>query len=268
MELHIILFLLIGGCAAGFIAGLLGVGGGLIVVPMTLWVLSLQGLSPENAQHIAIGTSFGVMVFTTFMGVVAQHRRKAIDWQTVKAMLIGTAVGTLSGATIAGYIPSKPLQIFFIVFCYAIAIKTFFYRQPKAVRTLPSTLGLAGMGSGVGLISSLLGIGGGVLNVPFLLFCSVPIKNAVGVSAAITFFIGLFGFVGYAFSGWSADSLPPYSLGYCNLPMMASFAATAMIFAPLGVKVSHRLSESMLKKCFVTLVLTVATKMLWEWLQS
>lgn len=273
MEPQIIILLLLAGCAAGFTAGLLGVGGGLIVVPMALWALEWQQLKIEHAQQVAIATSFGVMIFTTFMSMLAQHKRKAINWLVVRAMLFGSGVGVLSGAVVAGYLSSVGLQIFFVIFCYAIAIRTFFQRQletanqQQAIKTkssaLPPTWGLSSASGGVGLVSSLLGIGGGVLNVPLLLFFKVPIKNAIGISTAMTFFIAVFGFIGYVYSGWQVSGLPPYSLGYCNLPMVACFALTTVIFAPLGVKVSHQLPDSMLKKCFAILVAIVATKMLW-----
>lgn len=274
MDIQIIAMLLLAGAAAGFTAGLLGVGGGLIVVPLSLWALKLQGFQGTDAQQIAIGTSFGVMVFTTLMSMLAQHKRRAIDWTVVRAMLLGTAIGTLFGALVAGAIPSRYLQIFFVIFAYTVAVRSFSNAKsntakpnstkPNTARTLPPPSGLAAVSSGIGLISSLLGIGGGVLNVPFLSFCSVPMKNAVGISAAMTFFIAVFGAAGYVYSGWYTTHLPPYSLGYCNVPMIAGFAVTSMIFAPFGVKISHQLSEAMLKRCFALLAVTVATQMLWE----
>lgn len=272
MTIQVVLLLWLAGAAAGFTAGLLGVGGGLIVVPLSLWALSLQGFNATDAQHIAIGTSFGVMLFTTLMSMLAQQKRRAIDWAVVQAMLFGTAIGTLVGAAVAGFISSRNLQIFFVIFAYAVAVKSILRDQPEAAsrsaRQLPSRWGLTGVSSGVGLISSLLGIGGGVLNVPFLSFCSVPMKNAVGISSAMTFFIAVFGVVGYVYSGWSETHLPPYSLGYCNVPLIISFAVTSMIFAPLGVKISHQLSESTLKKCFALLSAIVGTQVLWEVIHS
>lgn len=266
MEAQIVIWLLITGCGAGFIAGLLGVGGGLIVVPITLWALGVQNIISDNAQHIAIGTSFGVMVFTTFMSMFSQHKRRAINWHIVKAMLTGIAIGTLFGSVIASHIPSQALQILFIVFCYLVAVRTFIPYRHQSTRQLPPTWGLASVGSGVGVVSSLLGIGGGVMNVPFLLFCNVPAKNAVGISAAITFFIAIFGAIGYVYSGWSVNDLPPYSLGYINLPITATLTITAIFCSPLGVKVSHQLPEAWLKKAFGVLMLVVATRMLLSWL--
>lgn len=160
MTIYIISLLLLAGVAAGFTAGLLGVGGGLIVVPLSLWALNLQGFQGDDAQHIAIGTSFGVMLFTTLMGTLAQHKRRAIDWAVVRAMLFGTAIGTLLGSAVAGYIPSRFLQIFFVIFAYAVAVKSFSRPSKKtnsqndnanlkSVRQLPSTWGLTGAGSGV-----------------------------------------------------------------------------------------------------------------------
>lgn len=263
MSTQIIFFLIVAGCFSGFIAGLLGVGGGIIVVPVTLWALELQGITHSNTQHIAIGTSFGVMLFTTCASMLAQHKNKVIIWPIVKAMVIGTSAGTVIGSAMANYIPSKHLQILFVVFCYAIAAKTFFHNQPpKAHANLPKPKILTTSGFGIGFVSSLLGIGGGVLNVPFLLFFSVPMKNAVGISSAISFFISLFGFASYVYLGWSVNGLPPYSLGYTNLPITAAMAIATIVFAPLGVKASHKLPASILKKVFAILVLVVGTKIL------
>lgn len=270
MEIHIILLLILTGSCAGFLAGLLGLGGGIIVIPITLWVLELQGLHADNTHHIAIGTSFGVMMFTTLTSVWAQHKRKAIIWSIVKLIVVGTAIGTLIGSTIASYISGKNLQILFVLFCYIIAARTFLQKQPQAATTIPTTLPkpavLSGAGFGMGVISSLLGIGGGVMNVPFLLFYNVPMKNAVGISSAISFCVSIFGFVSYVYFGLSDNNLPPYSLGYCNVPIMACLAVATIIFAPLGVKMAHKLPAPILKKIFATLVLVVGTKILWSWL--
>lgn len=263
MSTQIIFFLIIAGCFSGFIAGLLGVGGGIIVVPVTLWALELQGITHNNIQHIAIGTSFGVMLFTTFSSMLAQQKNKVVIWSVVKSMVIGTSIGTIIGSTMANYIPSKNLQILFVVFCYAIATKTFFHNKvTKGYSELPKNKLLTASGFSIGLVSSLLGIGGGVLNVPFLLFFSVPMKNAVGISSTISFFISIFGFISYVYLGWSVNGLPPYSLGYTNLPITATMAIATIVFAPLGVKASHKLPASILKKIFAVLVLVVGTKIL------
>ena len=166
----IILALLAVGSAAGFIAGLFGVGGGTLVVPVVLWTLQLQGISSHPyAQHLAIGTSFAVMVFTTFSSMYAQHKKSAIDWQTVRRMTPSMIFGVLIGAVTAKYMPTRALQIFFISFLTLIALKTLTDSKPKASRHLPALPGLSAVGTLFGAASSWVGIGGGSLSVPFLM---------------------------------------------------------------------------------------------------
>ena len=158
----IILALLAVGSAAGFIAGLFGVGGGTLVVPVVLWTLQLQGIgSHPYAQHLAIGTSFAVMVFTTFSSMYAQHKKSAIDWQTVRRMTPSMIFGVLIGAVTAKYMPTRALQIFFIAFLTLIALKTLTDSKPKASRHLPALPGLSAVGTLFGAASSWVGIGGG-----------------------------------------------------------------------------------------------------------
>lgn len=266
MDIQIIVILLIAGSVAGFTAGLLGIGGGLVVIPITLAVAHWLKFPLEHLQHIAVGTSFGVMIFTTFVSMMTQHKRKAINWHIAKLMILGSVIGTLLGSFVATYIPGKELQIIFVVFCYVIAIKTFINRKIEQEGNVPSKKTLSGYGGLVGFVSAILGIGGGVLNVPFLLYHHIDIKKAVGISSAISFAIGLFGFVGYTYSGWNISNLPEYSFGYCNIPIALTLALTAMIFAPIGVKFSHRLPKAKLQITFAILMLIVATQILWKWI--
>lgn len=267
MDLQIVLLLLLAGSVAGFVAGLLGIGGGLVVIPIVLMVAPWQHFPLEHTQHIAVGTSFGVMIFTTFVSMMTQKKRRAINWTTTKYMVIGSVVGALLGTAVAAYISGKQLQIVFVAFCYIVAFKTFFNKAAKQEDRPVRPKVLSGYGALVGFVSSILGIGGGVLNVPFLLYHKIDIKKAVGISSAISFFIGLFGFIGYTYSGWLVSGLPAYSFGYCHLPTALSLALTAIIFAPIGVKVSHQLPRKHLQTAFSILMLVVATQILWKWLQ-
>lgn len=198
---------------------------------------------------------------------MTQQKRKAINWTVTKFMVGGSILGALLGSMVAAYIPGKELQILFVVFCYAVAGKTFINKEVKQQSDIPKKRVLGGYGGLVGFVSSILGIGGGVLNVPFLLYHNLPMKNAVGISSAISFFIGAFGFVGYTYSGWGVANLPPYSFGYCNIPITICLAITSMIFAPIGVKVAHKLSANVLQKIFAVLMIIVATQILWKWLE-
>lgn len=260
-----ILFTMIAvGLFAGFVAGLFGVGGGTVLVPVVLWVLQMQGFTElAHAQHIAVATSFSVMVFTSFSSAWSQYRKQAIDWNVFFGMTPGVILGVIAGATIARFLPNHGLQLFFIFFIIAVGLHTLSGKKPKPSRHLPNKKGLFGVGSIFGILSSWVGIGGGSLTVPFLTFCNVPIHRAVGTSAALGWPIALMGAIGYCVAGLDKTNLPPHSLGFIYLPVVAILAIGTIIGAPLGVKMSHRLPADKLKKAFGILMLLIAARMIW-----
>lgn len=265
LELEIILLLLLAGSAAGLIAGLFGVGGGIVVIPVTLWVLDIQGVSSEYIQHLAIGTSFFVMMFTTFVSSWGHYRKKSIRWDILKPMVPGIILGSVGGSLLASLIPSRGLQYVFIIFAYAISLKTLIGFNPKSSWSLPGAAGIFGIGSFIGSVSSLLGIGGGVFNVPFMLSCKVPVKQAIGTSAALSWGIAITGAISYLVSGLKVDNLPEGSLGFCYLPIALVLVVTTSIFAPLGVRLAHRLSSERLQIVFGILLFAVTTQILFKW---
>lgn len=264
-DLHMIPVMLAVGGFAGFIAGLLGVGGGMIIVPVVLWVFQMQGMENiAHAQHLAVGTSFAVMVFTTFSSMMAQNRKGAVDWQVVKRMAPGMIFGVLLGSFIAKHIANGALQVFFIVFTVAVAVKTLADAKPKPSRSLPGRAGLGGVGTLFGVVSSWVGIGGGSLSVPFLMYCNVPVHKAVGTSAGLAWPIALAGAAGYLYSGWNVDGLPAGSFGFWYLPAVAVLSVATVLCAPLGVKAAHKLPPEKLKLAFGLLLLAIAGRMLWR----
>lgn len=263
-SIDLILALIAAGAAAGFLAGLLGVGGGTIIVPIVLWLLHKQGIVSHFSQHIALGTSFAIMLFTSLSSALAQHRRKAINWQIVRYLAPAMIVGSLIGASLAKYLPAKFLQIFFIVFLYVIAIQMLLKLKPKPTRQLPQPVGLFGCGNIIGLLSSWVGIGGGSLSVPFMTYCNVPIHTATGTSAALGWAMSMSGFVGYVVTGWNVNGLPENTLGFVYLPAVAVLAICTMTIAPLGVKVAHKLSPDKLKMAMGVLLFIIATQMAWK----
>jgi len=265
LELEIVLLLLLAGSAAGFIAGLFGVGGGIVVIPVTLWVFDMQGISSEYIQHLAIGTSFSVMMFTTFFSSWGHYRKKSIRWDILKPMIPGIILGSIGESLLASHIPSRGLQIVFIVFAYGISLKTLIGFNPRSSWSLPGTVGIFGVGSLIGSVSSLLGIGGGVFNVPFMLSCKVPVKQAIGTSSALSWGIAFTGAISYLFSGLGVDHLPEGSLGFCYLPIALVLVVSTSIFAPLGVRLAHRWSSERLQIIFGILLIAVTTQILFEW---
>ncbi len=263
-NIEMILVMLAVGSIAGFIAGLLGIGGGMIIVPVVLWVLQMKGLgSIEHAQHLAVGTSFAIMVFTTFSSVMAQQRKGSVDWAVVRRMAPGMVVGVIIGSMLAKRLSNEALQVFFIVFVVLVALKTLTDAKPKPTRSLPGPAGLAAVGSLFGMASSWVGIGGGSLSVPFMLYCNVPVRTAVGTSAGLAWPIAVAGAVGYLYSGWNVAGLPEGTLGFWYLPAVAVLSVATMLFAPLGVKAAHKLPPEKLKLAFGVLLLVIAARMLW-----
>ena len=263
-NIEMILVMLAVGSIAGFIAGLLGIGGGMIIVPVVLWVLQMKGLGGiEHAQHLVVGTSFAIMVFTTFSSVMAQQRKGSVDWAVVRRMAPGMVVGVMIGSMLAKRLSNEALQVFFIVFVVLVALKTLTDAKPKPTRSLPGPAGLAAVGSLFGMASSWVGIGGGSLSVPFMLYCNVPVRTAVGTSAGLAWPIAVAGAVGYLYSGWNVAGLPEGTLGFWYLPAVAVLSVATMLFAPLGVKAAHKLPPEKLKLAFGLLLLVIAARMLW-----
>ena len=263
-NIEMILVMLAVGSIAGFIAGLLGIGGGMIIVPVVLWVLQMKGLGGiEHAQHLAVGTSFAIMVFTTFSSVMAQQRKGSVDWAVVRRMAPGMVVGVIIGSMLAKRLSNEALQVFFIVFVVLVALKTLTDAKPKPTRSLPGPAGLAAVGSLFGMASSWVGIGGGSLSVPFMLYCNVPVRTAVGTLAGLAWPIAVAGAVGYLYSGWNVAGLPEGTLGFWYLPAVAVLSVATMLFAPLGVKAAHKLPPEKLKLAFGLLLLVIAARMLW-----
>ena len=264
-NIEIILIMLAVGSFTGFVAGLLGIGGGMIIVPVVLWVLQMQGLGDlEHAQHLAVGTSFAVMVFTMFSSMLAQHRKSMVDWKVVRRMAPAMVAGVFIGSFIAKHISNEGLQIFFVIFTTLVALKTLSGMKPKSSRSLPGPLGLNMIGALFGIISSWVGIGGGSLSVPFMLYCNIPVQKAVAISASLGWFIALTGAAGYLISGWQVAGLPAGTLGFWYLPVAAILAVATIVFAPLGVKVSHKLPPEKLRLAFGILLLVIAARMLWD----
>ena len=186
------------GLAVGFLAGLLGIGGGMVMVPMLVLVFTAKGFPPQHMMHLALATALATIVFTSITSVRAHHRHGGVDWTVARAMAPGIVAGALATALVAGLIPNRPLAIFFTGFMFYAAAQMFVEIKPRAARHLPGRAGLVAVGAGIGGLSSLLAAGGAFLSIPFLAWCNVPLKRAIGTAAANGFPIALAGTVGYA----------------------------------------------------------------------
>jgi uncharacterized membrane protein YfcA len=263
MSALALLAYLAAGATAGFLAGLLGVGGGLIIVPILVSVFAWQGVPFKHLLHLALGTSLASIVFTSLSSVRAHHAHGAVQWPVVRRMSAGLALGTLAGAGLAAQVPTFGLKVCFIVFAVVVAVQMLSGFKPKPSRTLPGTVGLNAVGALIGGVSSFVGIGGGSMSVPFLTLCNLPMPKAVGTSAALGFPIALGGLAGYALAGLQANHLPPGSFGFIYLPALACLVLSSFITAPLGACLAHRLPVTQLKKVFAGLLLVMAAKMFW-----
>lgn len=252
------------GAVAGILAGLLGVGGGIVIVPMLAVILPLQGVDPDYVQHMALGTSLASIIITSISSTRAHNSRGAVRWDIWKIITPGILIGTFSGGVMAAHLPTLFLKAFFVGFLYFVAVQMLLDFKPKASRDLPGALGTSGVGGVIGLVSSFVGIGGGTLSVPFMAFCNVPMHTAVGTSAAIGFPIAVAGTLGYIVGGWSMPGLPPAALGYVHMLAFAGLASASFFTAPLGAKLAHSLPVKTLKRGFAIFLLLMASRMLWS----
>ncbi len=262
--LEVLALYLVVGAIAGVLAGLLGIGGGLVIVPMLVFCMELQNLPNELIMHLALGTSMASIVFTSVSSFMAHHRRGAVEWSVVRRVVAGILVGTFLGTFIAAGLSTAWLKGFFVVFLYFVCYQMLSGKKPKPSRQLPGMAGMFGAGNVIGVVSSLVGIGGGTLSVPFMVWHNIPIHRAIGTSAAIGFPIAVAGTVGYITNGWGVENLPPFSLGYVSLTALVAIAVMSVLTAPLGVRLAHSLPVDKLKRAFAVILFVVGTKMLFS----
>ncbi|MGD9849320.1 sulfite exporter TauE/SafE family protein [Desulfuromonas thiophila] len=256
------LFYLATGAIAGVMAGLLGVGGGVIIVPLLAFAFSSQQMPESYILHLALGTSLASILFTSLSSLRAHHARGAVHWAAVRAIAPGILTGTFAGSYLAAQLSSRFLSIFFVSFLFYVAVQMLRNKRPHPGRELPGFAGMFGAGSLIGGVSSLVGIGGGSLSVPFLVWCNLPLHRAVGSSAAIGFPIALAGASGYLLNGLAVTNLPGGSLGFIYLPALAGIALASVLTAPLGARLAHSLPVTRLKKVFALFLVLMGTRML------
>jgi uncharacterized protein len=254
-------YLLIG-AAVGFLAGLLGIGGGMVMVPMLVFVFKAKGFPAEHMMHLSLATSMATIVFTSLSSVRAHHSHDAVDWRVARAMAPGIVAGALAATLVTGFVPTRPLAVFFAVFMLYASLQMFFEAKPKPSRQLPGAAGLFGVGAGIGALSSVLAAGGAFLSIPFLARCNVPLKRAIGTAAANGFPIAVAGAAGYVLNGLRVEGLPAGCFGYIYLPALAFIVAASMPLAPLGARLAHRLPVKRLRIVFAFLLLGLALRML------
>lgn len=262
MDFYLIISLLILGACTGLFAGLFGIGGGGIMVPILTLLFVQHQFPAEHILHMALATSMAAIVPTAIASLRAHHKHKAVLWSVVIKITPGILLGTFAGTFLASYLSAKPLAIFFSCFMGLVALQMMINRKPKPTQQLPDSLATAAAGSGIGAISALVAIGGGTLTVPFLVWCNVTLPVAIGTSAAVGLPIALAGATGYMVNGWNITGLPAYTLGYVFWPAVLLMAAMSFITAPLGAMLAHRLPVNLLKKLFALLLIGLSIQML------
>ena len=262
MNFTVILAFLVLGALVGFAAGLLGIGGGLLLVPCLTLLFAPAGVPGARLVHMAIATSLATIMFTSVSSVLAHHRRGAVLWPVVKMLVPGILAGSWIGPWIGKQLSSASLAMLFALFVVGFATQMLRDRAPAASRELPGALGMLGAGGVIGILSGLVGVGGAFISVPFMTWCNVRIHNAVGTSAALGFPIAFAGTLSNITYGMKTPGLPPGSLGFVFLPALLLVSLASVFTAPLGARTAHRLPVKALKKVFAVTMLALAGYML------
>jgi uncharacterized membrane protein YfcA len=262
MEWWVVYLLM--GLFVGFFAGLLGIGGGLILVTLMVYLFTVQGFPEDRLLHLALGTSIASIIFTSISSLLAHHKHGAVRWDILRMAVPGLIVGTLLGTVVADQLKSKYLAIFFVIFVYYSAAQMFANVKPKPTRQLPGRAGMTAVAVVVGLVSSLVGVGGGVMTIPLMNLSNVPMRQTIGTSAALGLPIAIAGTVGFIFTGLGKDHLPALSVGYVYLPALVGIVIGTFITVPWGAKMAHSMPVTRLQKIFAVILFILATRMLWS----
>ena len=254
--------MLLSGCVAGVFAGLLGVGGGIVIVPIMEVALSFVGVDPAIRMHIAVATSLAIIIPTSISSSLAHHRRDAVDLELVKRWAVFVLIGALAGTWVAAQVHSRVLAAVFATFAFLIGLKMSLRPDDKPMRDdVPQNAAVSVLPTGIGFFSSMMGIGGGTFSVMILTLFGKPIHRAVGTAALFGLIIALPGTIGFIIGGWGQEGLPQFSLGYVSLVGFALIAPATVLCAPLGARIAHGLSRRQLNLVFGVFLLVAAIRM-------
>lgn len=252
------------GVFGGLLAGLLGIGGGMILVPFMAMLFSAQGHPYGTLMQVCLATSMASIVFTSVSSARAHHRAGNVRWDLVKALAPGILVGCFVGSTVLSQLPTKFVKLFFACFLIYSATRMLLTVNAVTHRPMPNHHGLLGFGTVVGILSAMVGAGGGFMTVPFMTARGVPARQAIGTSSALGFPIAVFATLGFIINGWRVPNLPTPHLGYVYLPALLLIAIASMVCAPLGAKLTQKLPVQSLKKIFAVMLYLLAARMLWS----
>ncbi|MBU3711122.1 MAG: sulfite exporter TauE/SafE family protein [Limnohabitans sp.] len=269
LQLHVILELATLGICTGFLAGLLGIGGGMIMVPFLTILLSNKGVGADLAVKMAIATSMATIIFTSISSVRAHHKRGAVRWDLVKGLAPGIVLGSaIASVGVFAMLKGASLAIFFGLFVGFSATQMFLDKKPAPSRQMPGFGGQLAAGGVIGFLSGLVGAGGGFISVPFMAWCNIAIHNAVATSAALGFPIAVANVAGYVVSGLKVENLPSGAFGYIWVPALVVIALCSVFTAPLGAKAAHSLPVKKLKRIFASILYLLAAYMFYKGFSS
>ncbi len=257
--------LVLAGVLGGLVAGMLGVGGGIVVVPALYHVLGLVGIDENIRMHIAIGTSLATIIPTSLSSVRAHNARGAVDWDLLRKWAAPMVAGVLAGSLLAANVRGQVLAIVFACVALPVALHLALWGETKRIAgQLPQGAGGALLAALIGGVSTMMGIGGGTVGVPAMTLCGVPIHRAVGTASAFGAIISIPGTLGAILGGWGMMHLPPYSLGFVNLMGFALIAPASYFMAPIGAHLAHEMDKKRLRLVFAFFIAVTAGRMLWD----
>lgn len=253
------------GAVAGLAAGLFGIGGGIVIVPFLAWLLPAHDFPESLVMLVAVATSLATIVVTSVSSVIAHHRRGAVSWPTVWRLAPGLVAGSILGPMVARHLPVPVFKLLFGLFLWWVAARTLGWAQ-RGLERRPRRSGVAfaGFGTVIGLSSSVLGIGGGTLSVPYLLRNGYPMTQAIAVAGACGFPIAVVGTVTYLLLGWAHAAMPTPSVGYVFVPAFVGIVLASVPFAILGAHLAHRLPTPRLKQAFAVVLIAVGARLCWQ----
>ncbi|HEY2068798.1 MAG TPA: sulfite exporter TauE/SafE family protein [Rhizomicrobium sp.] len=257
--------LVVSGVAGGLVAGMLGVGGGIVIVPILYHVLALIGVDESVRMHVAVGTSLATIIPTSFSSVRAHNAKGAVDWDLLRRWAAPMVVGVLIGSALAGIASGRALSLVFVCVALPVSLHLAFGGEDRRLADhLPGGIGGLAIPTFIGGISTMMGIGGGTVGVPAMTLCGVPIHRAVGTASAFGVLISIPGTIGMIANGWTAHGLPAWSLGYVNLLGFLLIAPASFFMAPVGANLAHSLDKRRLRLFFAAFIAVTAARMIWD----
>ena len=263
--LFFLLIMTVTAVIAGFFAGFFGIGGGIITVPCLFYIFGANGVDKTFLMHLAVGTSFAIMIPTAMMSVFTHYKHKAVDFNILKTYGIFVVIGVVIGSLIAAYLNTKFLILFFSLALYLLAINLFFLKDKTKLKLKFSLFQRTTLGFIVGFVSSLMGIGGAIMNVPILKFVGYTINRSIGTAASIGFLISIFGCIGFFFTGLFVKTSLPLSIGFINIPAFLIFIPITMYMAKVGATTVHKMNRNIISKLFGIFLIIIASRFLYDY---